>query len=285
MCIRRCLLSILCLFSTLAAEKPYVIGNLLGQTGNMFFQIATASALAWDHGAEPCFPDLLHTPSVYAHFFSRCNIKKPTTPVAHMWQELGFPYSKIPFRNNMSISGYYQSEKYFAHHRTRLLELFAPTDKDLQYIRKRYASIINNPNTVGIQIRYYQEDVHGETFIQYGKDYLEKAMALFPKDSLFIVSSNHMEFAKKNVPTQNKNVLFLENEKSYIDFYILTMCKHNIITNSTFGWWSSWLNQNPNQKVVCPKAWLNCFDTKDLCPERWIKIDAKRGRISDPQSY
>lgn len=80
-------------------------------------------------------------------------------------------------------------------------------------------------------------------------------MALFPDSSLFIVTSDNLEFARKNIPTQGRNVIFIEGERYYIDFFLQTLCKNNIICNSTFSWWSAWLNQNPNKVVVRPKVW------------------------------
>ncbi len=175
----------------------------------------------------------------------------------------------------MTINGYFQSEKYFAHQRQKILELFAPRQDDLDYMHKKYSWLFENPNTVGVQIRHYKSDpTLGNLYPQYGRDYLEKAMALFPEASLFVISSDNLEFAKKNMPPSAKNVVFLENEPHYIDFYLLSFCKHNIIANSSFGWWSAWLNQNPNKKVVRPSKLINGFDIKDVYPESWITIDA-----------
>jgi hypothetical protein len=264
------------------SSENYVVGELLGQMGNNLFQVAAASAVAWDHGAEAYFPRLSHTPILCQHIFSRCKIFPPSDEISAEWAEPGF-YEPIPFTPKMKICGYLQSPQYFSHHRERLLQLFAPTQRDLKYIQKKYGCLIENPQTVGIQIRYYVEDVDGNVFTQYGKDYLSKAMALFPPSSLFIVSSNNLDFARQNV--SGENVIFLEGEPHYIDFYLLSLCRGNIITNSTFGWWAAWLNQNPNKKVVCPLVWFLGCDRSDLCPKEWIQIDAKKGCIGDPESY
>ena len=69
---------------------------------------------------------------------------------------------------------------------------------------------------------------------------------------------------------------FIENELDYIDLWIMNLCEHNIIANSSFSWWGAWLNQNPDKRVVAPKKWFGpayngVHDTKDLYPQSWIK--------------
>ena len=61
----------------------------------------------------------------------------------------------------MRLQGYFQSEKYFAHHRQRILNLFAPKEEDLTYIKTYYDWILNHPNVGGVQLRYYRKEVAG----------------------------------------------------------------------------------------------------------------------------
>ena len=290
-----------CLFfvSINGEENPFVIGKLSCELGNNLFQVATTCAHAWDHHADPYFPDLVNQlnngmPHNNAHVFFRCSSKMPTSPILYKWKlpiTSNFCYTPIPYQPNMLIEeGTYQSEKFFVHHRERLLNLFAPHPDDLAYIKNKYAEILDHPFTVGVQMRWFgrKNDEPWSTYlVQYGYDYFNQAISLFPEDSLFIVSSNNKEFAQQNLPKRIKNVIFLEDEPYYIDFFILSLCKHQIISNSSFGWWTAWLNQNPKKIVVTPQEWIDpkwhyMTPVRDVWPESWIQINSKWGKPQDP---
>ena len=292
----------LAFFSVNGGERPFVIGGLSCELGNNLFQIAATSALAWDHQAKPYFPDLVQIvdngmPLNYAHVFFRCSSKTPKGSIQYQWRlptSSNFCYTPIPYKPNMKVQeSTYQSEKYFVHHRARILHLFAPLPEDLTYIKAKYGTILDNPCTVGVQIRWFgrKRDEPWNTYlVQYGHDYLSQAVKLFPEDALFIVSSNNEVFARENFPKDLKNVIFLQNEPHYIDLYVLSLCKHQIISNSSFGWWAAWLNQNPEKIVVTPQEWIDptwhhLTPVKDVWPESWIKINAKWGKPNgDPVS-
>jgi hypothetical protein len=164
---------------------------------------------------------------------------------------------------------------YFAHHRDRLLELFAPSSGDLAYIESKYSSILAHPSSVCVHVRnYVREHVPMNYYIQYGREYFEKAMGCFPADSLFVIVSDDINYARAQISINGRNVVFIEKEPYYIDFFLQTMCKHNVISNSTFSWWGAWLNPNPNKIVVRPAQWQH--DPNDInCPREWIRIEAK----------
>ena len=71
-------------------------------------------------------------------------------------------------------------------------------------------------------------------------------------------------------------MIFMEGFDDVEDIWLMSMCKHNIIANSSFSWWGAWLNRNPNKKVIAPNHWFgpayHFYGTQDLIPEGWIKI-------------
>ena len=278
-----CLLAIVCLIANNADAKPFIIGDIHHQLGNQMFEVAATVSLAIDNNAEAIFPDFLthqedNIPTNHSKIFYKVKTTIPRTfKPAFFYQETNFAYSPIPYVPNMRISGYFQSEKYFKHNKDKIVSLFSPNKTIVKYLKNKYASIIKDPNTVAIHIRTYsKEDPCHNEFPLNGRDYIEKAIKRFPDDSHFIVFSDNIPWCREALQGIPRNIRFIEGEAYYHDFYLMSMCKHNIISNSTFSWWAAYLNMNPNKVVIAPKNWFTPwkgFDTKDLYPLEWIVID------------
>ena len=61
----------------------------------------------------------------------------------------------------------------------------------------------------------------------------------------------------------------------YLDFELMRLCKHNVSANSTFSYWASLLNPNPDKTVVISGKWLadKEVDNDELhFPKEWIKL-------------
>ena len=199
--------------------------------------------------------------------------------VEYYYLEPHFAYSTIPYHDNMEIRGWFQSEKYFIDHKEQIIDLFSPSPEILNYLRSKYAHIVNHPMSVAIHYRSYaKEDPHEQVYAHLSPKYYKAAMDQFPEDALFVIFSQDMAWCKEHLAPLKKNILFIEQESYYHDFYLMTLCKNNIICNSTFSWWAAYLNKNPNKKVFAPLHWFSPsyhHDTRDLIPDSWTLITKK----------
>lgn len=274
-----------------ANGADHVQARLWGRLGNHLFIIAATTSYALDHGMTPHFPDLTgdktfpeflqgnyHLPSLktnYDKLFRHLNVSKPPVPIECTYREPHFTYDPIPYRPNMLLEGWFQSEKYFINHKQEILDLFAPPMAIRNYLEEKYAQFIDHPYTVAVHLRcYHKENPNLDSiYPTYGRKYFEKAMALFDENALFLVFSDQIGWAKKELAGIPRNVQFIEGEEYYHDFYLMSMCKHHIISNSTFSWWAAYLNRNPNKMVVVPPRWFvreYGHDSSDLIPPEWI---------------
>ena len=81
---------------------------------------------------------------------------------------------------------------------------------------------------------------------------------------IFFCDTGSIQWVKDNIKifglTTKDKIEFVDwnlDENSYQDLYLMSMCKHNIITQSSFGWWASWLNKNPNKITISPDVRIN----------------------------
>jgi hypothetical protein len=64
--------------------------------------------------------------------------------------------------------------------------------------------------------------------------------------------------------------------KEHEDLYLMALCDHAIIPNSSFGWWGAYLGDanGKDRIVIAPKVWFRKegLRSEDIIPERWVKI-------------
>lgn len=177
-------------------------------------------------------------------------------------------YRKKFIRNNY-LYGYWQNFQFFD---------FCSDDIKRQFTCKyeqseRVKELINkfkNTNTCAIHIR-------GGDIIGPASVYFKNALELMNQSSeeiSYIVFTNDIsktsECMKEWDPSMN--VEFINNMGDFSDtdeFFLMSACQNQIISNSTFSWWAAYLNDFGGKKIIAP---VISNASSNIYPEGWNVI-------------
>lgn len=178
--------------------------------------------------------------------------------------------------DDVYLSGYWQSEKYFKDIRSELLKLYR-MPVGINEDSKDLISEIEETVSVSLHIRrgdYLTEQnkkiYGGICTFQYYEHALELVRQKLGNIRVYIFT-DAPEWAKKVF--REKDYIIVEKDagrNDAVDLFLMSKCKANIIANSSFSWWAAWLNQNEEKIVVSPKKWFNNHDTLDMICEDWL---------------
>lgn len=191
-------------------------------------------------------------------------------------------YSAVP---GSFFHGYWQTEKYIAHRIVRQeFSLRNPIGAESQQVAKR---ILSGPSAfVHVRRTDYlipQSVVyHGNM----GMDYYTAAMSYVRErepEVKFFIFSDDPDWCRSAFP--NDTVAGHNGWGSgdrgpsteHEDLYLMGLCNHAVIANSTFGWWGAWLGDEVTRRpriVVAPRKWFvqPGLEFCDVVPERWVKL-------------
>ena len=185
-------------------------------------------------------------------------------------------------RGDLFLIGYWQSEKYFADVAEEVRKAFRfkhPLEGEAKEISRQ----IRSANSVSLHIRRGEyvalENIVGKTDLAYyerAASYMnERSKTMGIEVPTFFVFSDDIEWCKEKLKLPFPKVYLDQASAGPKDSHhlqLMSLCRHNIIANSTFSWWGAWLNANPEKIVVAPKRWLPNNTKEDLVPERWIRM-------------
>ncbi len=194
---------------------------------------------------------------------------------------------EVPFPDKTGHSvymmGVFQNAKMVEAIRDRIQEVFAfspfTDNQNLNFAHEMQAC-----QSVAIHVRKGKDYL---SRIWYQKtcpiEYYRKAVNLIKekiKNPRFYVFADDKEWVKENFTDFDYTLVEgnpIAGYGSHFDMQLMSLCKHNIISNSTYSWWGAFLNKNANKIVVCPEIWFNpdsCeeYTSQQLLSEGWIAI-------------
>ena len=198
-----------------------------------------------------------------------------------IYENFDYSFNADYLKPRKGINFYYggwPSEKYFL----PVAELVSNTYKFKQPADAENTAIINHitsANSVALHVRR-GDYLSAENVNLFGgvctKRYFENAVNLISKKSpnpTFFVFSNDFGWVKENLILGDAVYVTCNTDSdSWKDMYLMSLCKHNIISNSTFSWWAAWLNNYSKKIVISPSKYLNNDTKTDVYPDSWVKI-------------
>jgi hypothetical protein len=180
------------------------------------------------------------------------------------------------------LSGYWQSEKYFADIAGTIRNEFT-----LRHLPDAYnaqmADEIMAADSVALHVRRLENvtmadraAVQGTCSVDYYRMAVDRIVEAIPNPHFFIFSDD-MLWVRENIRLDFPVTYIDKNYaagKDSEDLRLMSLCKHNIIANSTFSWWGAWLNPNPQKVVITPRRWFNdqSYNASDLIPGGWHRL-------------
>lgn len=199
--------------------------------------------------------------------------------------------SKIFDWDNIYLEGYWQSEKYFPDVGDKLRREFSAErlqsstreEYRLSPQAEDYLSEIEQTDSVSIHFRggdYFlpkNTELFGNICTDYYYETAMKMVADMHPGCIFYIFTNDMDWTgnwlKRHTDGKKKFVpVEVPEGRDREALILMSRCKHNIMANSSFSWWASYLNAYPQKTVIAPEKWFNGWDCTDIYRQDMIKV-------------
>lgn len=168
------------------------------------------------------------------------------------------------------IHGVFANEKYFEGIEEKIKKIYTfPNIEDKQNLYWKYK--IESSTSVSIHIRRGDYIEWGLTLLE--DEYYEQAISMVRNtcgnQCEFYVFTDDVEWAREKYKGREGFYVVTGNgsENCFRDMQLMSLCKHNIVANSSFSFWGAYLNSNPNKIVIASKkpfdGCANSFTSKN----------------------
>jgi len=254
----------------------------MGGLGNQMFQISNAICQGLKNNVPSIFQSVAYTPM---------QANQPTKYLNNIFKNVKFvgslsgykvvnsPWEYVDLNINwdspIQFNGFFQSSKNFLEFKDKIVEIFSPNETEIFKLKEKYPEI-NNENTVSIHVRRGDYLTIGNVLPVIDITYIDKCVKLIGEYSYIFIFSDDKKWVKDNL--NYPNTIIVDDLEDYEDLWLISLCNHNIMSNSSFSWWGSFLNNHKNKKVFVPNIWFGPMGEKnyhDIYEPEWEKINVK----------
>ena len=263
----------------------------MGRLGNQMFQFASTLGIAKRLGYDARFPiencstyqgsgpfdpstgrpmpvkcDLADCFSIGPEYFIPG--RRLIRGLVYSEQDFGYNKQTENIPDNCQLNGYFQTEKYFCDFRELILSQFdfrSSIKEAAEFYIKKIRKENPNSSIVSMHVRrgdyVMYPDHHPPCSLNYYNNAVNELRSSID-NLVYLVFSDDVNWCK-SVFT-DPSYIISDLGDPYIELCTMSLCDHNVMANSSFSWWGSWLNTNPDKIVIAPSRWFGSQINHDV---------------------
>lgn len=173
-------------------------------------------------------------------------------------------------QDNIILHGYFESFLYFNDYIDDIRNLFSIDEKSFDCIMLKYKYLLHSDDITPISIHFRGNEYFSITGKDYDYDYYNRAIDYIythvtnPHFLVFTDHYNSIDFSKLHL----LQYTHIQHDRDYLELWTMSLCKHNVISLSTFSWWGAFLNNNADKIVLCNKDTYDTFaESHSICQQ------------------
>jgi hypothetical protein len=283
----------------------YVSCYIQGGLGNQLFQIASVYEYADMYKKTPIFANVDYLPNQFNYerrtywdtlFSGKLNVidinEYNKIYFNNLYEQQGFVYNKLPYINdNVKIIGYFQAHRYISEKtRIKMIELIYSNDTYMYNAYNKYNSIksyfgsvgnieVDDDDMISFHVRrgdyVLLQNNHPLLDEKYYKEAYDISCKLSNKKRNVVVFSDDIAWCKETFASKYDNIYFVELDNISIEFILMSLFKNNVIANSSFSWFASFISSYKDKIVIAPNKWSGndgAQNVEDLYLPNMIRI-------------
>jgi hypothetical protein len=257
-----------------------IMVKLNGRLGNQIFQYAFAMAASKTLSTYYIIDDTEHVdyfaiyfkkPSFADNKIIRRSFQKFIKPPHRIIRQTGNEDNEFILHqviDNHYYNGFFQSSVYFENVSAYITDKIIIKKRHRDLFKKRFNPQFENKKILAIHFRLkdyldWGNDELGGINMALPDSYYYNAFEQIPNPDEYtiVIVADDIKSAETRIPDIKNKVIFSESE--IIDFQLLMHADMLIISNSSFAWWSAYLNPKASQ-IFAPKYWLGFKVNKEF---------------------
>ncbi len=174
---------------------------------------------------------------------------------------------------NVILNGYWPNEAYFENHEDLIRKYLTPMTSSVDLVS--YGKTIQQKNVIGVHVRRSEYGHHGVARMDYYRNSIKEIRRNYGNLPILVFTDEYNVCCFEFQKIKNLQVVKGDIKNPYDEFYLLSKCRHFVLSNSSFSYWAAFFGEKPDSMIYMayPMCVFSPVDILSSRHERWRIVD------------